>query len=66
MWLFGYRVEHSSSWRFVQKSGGMVRGRLPVGSARVVGVDETWLKVKGKSRSMGVVIDVDGKILGID
>ena len=64
--LFGYRVDHTSSWRDVQKLGGVVRSRLPVGSARVVGVDETWLKVRGKSRPVGVVLDVGGRMLGIE
>ena len=64
--LFGHRVDHTSSWRDVQKLGGMVCSRLPAGSARVVGVDETWMKVKGKSRPVGVVVDVGGRMLGIE
>lgn len=66
MGLFGYRVDHMSSWRDVQRLGCMVRRGLAAGSARVVGVDETWLKVKGKSRPVGVVVDVGGRTLGIE
>lgn len=64
--LFGYRVDHTSSWRDVQRLGSMVRRRLPAGRARVVGVDETWLKVKGTSRPVGVALDVGGRLLGIE
>ena len=32
----------------------------------MVGVDETWLKVRGKSRPVGMVLDVGGRLLGIE
>ena len=50
----------------MQRLGKTVRNRLPKGRARVVGVDETWLKVKGKTRPVGVVVDVGGRTLGIE
>ena len=64
--LFGHRVDHVSSWRDIQRLGKAVRRRLPRGSARIVGVDETWVKVKGRSRPLGVVVDVGGRTLGIE
>lgn len=64
--LFGHRVDHVSSWRDIQRLGAVVRRRLPKGSARVVGVDETWVKVKGRSRPLGVVVDTGGAVLGIE
>lgn len=64
--LFGYRVSYTSSWRDARKLGGMARRRLPAGSARVVGVDETWMKVRGKARPVGVALDLGGKMLGVE
>ena len=52
--MFGYSIDHVSSWRDIQRMGKGVRMRLPRGSARIVGVDETWVKVKGRSRPVGV------------
>ena len=66
MGLFGHHIDHVSSWRDVQKLGGAVRRRLPSGRAKVAGVDETWLKVKGRSRPVGVAVDVGGRTLGIE
>ena len=45
--------------------GKAVRRQLPKGSARVVGVDETWVKVRGRSRPVGVVLDLGGTVLNI-
>lgn len=64
--LFGHSVDHVSSWRDIQRLGKSVRRRLPKGNARVVGVDETWVKVKGRSRPVGVVVDVGGRVLNIE
>ncbi len=64
--LFGHRVDHVSSWRDIQRLGQSVRRQLPRGGARVVGVDETWVKVRGQSRPVGVVVDVGGRTLGIE
>ena len=66
MRLFGHDIDHVSSWRDIQRLGKSVRGRLVSGSASVVGVDETWVKVKGRSRPVGVVVDVGGKTLNIE
>ena len=43
-----------------------MKRRLPEGRARVVGVDETWVKIKGRARPVGVVIDVGGRVLSIE
>ena len=64
--MFGYSIDHVSSWRDIQRMGKGVRMRLPRGSARIVGVDETWVKVKGRSRPVGVVVDLGGRTLGIE
>lgn len=64
--LFGHRVDHVSSWRDIQRLGQAVRRRLPPGRARIVGVDETWVKVRGQARPVGVVVDVGGSTLGIE
>ena len=42
--LFGHHIDHGSSWRDIQRLGKVVRKRLPKGSTRVGGVDETWVK----------------------
>ena len=64
--LFGYSVDHVSSWRDIQRLGKAVKRRLPEGKARVVGVDETWVKIKGNSRPVGVVVDIGGRVLNIE
>ena len=64
--LFGHSVDHVSSWRDIQRLGKAVKRRLPEGKARVVGVDETWVKIKDRSRPVGVVIDVGGRVLSIE
>ncbi len=43
-----------------------MRRRLPAGRVRIVAVDETWLRVRGKSRPAGVVVDLDGRMLGLE
>ena len=64
--LFGHSVDHVSRWRDIQRLGKAVRKPLPSNSATVMGVDETWLKVRGKSRPLGVVIDVGGRMLSVE
>ena len=64
--LFGHSVDHVSSWRDIQKLGKAVKRRLPEGKARVVRVDETWVRIKGRSRPVGVVVDVGGRVLSIE
>lgn len=66
MGLFGHDIDHVSSWRDIQRLGKSVRSRLQSGSARVVGVDETWVRVRGRSRPVGVVVDVGGRTLNIE
>ena len=63
--LFGHRVDHVSSWRDIQRLGKAVKRRLPEGKASIVGVDETWVKVRGEARPVGVVVDVGGRVLNI-
>ena len=64
--LLGYSVDHVTCWRDLQRLGRLVRRRLPAGHARIVGVDETWLKVRGKARPVGMVVDLDGRRLGLE
>ncbi len=66
MGLFGHHIDHVSGWRDIQRLGKAVRRRLRSVGAKVVGVDETWLKVKGGSRPVGVVVDVGGRTLNIE
>ena len=64
--LLGYSVDHVTCWRDLQRLGRLVRRRLPAGHARIVGVDETWLKVRGKARPVGMVVDLDGRRIGLE
>ena len=65
--LSGHSVDRMSSWRDLQRMGKVVRRRLPRGTeARVVGVDKTWVKVRGKLSPVGVVADLGGRTLGIE
>ena len=61
--LLGYSVDHVTSWRDLQRLGRAVRRRLPAGRARIVAVDETWLRVRGQSRPVGVVVDLAGRMV---
>ena len=61
--LLGYGVAQVTSWRDRQRLGRAVRRRLPAGRARIVAVDETWLRVRGKSRPAGVVVDLAGRMV---
>lgn len=60
--LFGHRVDHVS----IQRLGQAVCRQLPQGDARVVEVYETWVKVRGQPKPVGVVVDVGGRTLGIE
>ena len=64
--LLGYSVDHVPGWRDLQRLGRLVRRRLPAGQARIVGVDETWLKARGKARPVGRVVDLEGRRLGLE
>ena len=64
--LLGYSVDHVPGWRDLQRLGRLVRRRLPAGQARIVGGDETWLKVRGKARPVGMVVDLDGRRIGLE
>ena len=64
--LLGYSVDHVTSWRDLQRLGRAVRRRLPAGRVRVVAVDETWLRVRGKARPAGLVVGPDGRMLGLE
>ena len=63
--LLGYSVDQVTSWRDLQRLGRAVRRRLPAGRVRIVAVDETWLRVRGKSRPVGVAVGRDGRMLGL-
>ena len=53
------------SWRDWQRLVRLVRRRLPAGRVRIATVDETWLRVRGKSRPAGLVVGLDGRMLGL-
>ena len=57
--LLGYGVDQVTSWR-------AVRRRLPAGRAWIMAVDETWLRVRGQSRPVGVVVDLAGRMVGLE
>ena len=64
--LLGYSVDHVPSWRAWQRLGRLVRRRQPAGHARIVGVDETWLKAPGQARPVEMVVARDGRRLGLE
>ena len=59
-----------SVWRDVQKAGRNARGkqsRWAGGQVRVIGADETAVRVKGVKKDDGVVTDAaTGQVLGLD
>lgn len=54
---FGLSLSYVSGWRDVQGWGELLRSR-PKGHARVVGIDETYVKMKGKLIGVGIAIDI--------
>jgi transposase-like protein len=57
-----------TSWRDVQEAGlGVLRGLAMPASVEVIGADETVLKVKGKQRVVGFVVEPgSGAVLGLE
>ena len=66
----GESLSHASVWRDVQEAGENARRSLAEqarGRVRVVGADETYVRVKGKKRVVGLVTDAQtGQVLGLD
>jgi transposase-like protein len=64
----GSAIAKMTSWRDVQEAATNIRKRPPAtGSVAVIGVDETFPKVKGKKMTVGFVVDPEsGELLGID
>ena len=66
----GESLSHTSVWRDVQEAGENARRRLSEqarGRVRVIGADETFVKVKGDKTVLGLVADAQtGQILGLD
>ena len=67
---FGVSVSRMSVWRDVQEAGRNARrkhaGRAR-GQVRVMGADETAVRVKGVKKVVGVVTDAEtGQVLGLD
>lgn len=64
----GAPIAKMTSWRDVQEAGLAVARKLalPV-SVEVMGADETVLKVKGKQRVVGLVVEPEsGEVLGLE
>ena len=54
-------------WRDVQATGQALRGRKWQGKVRVVGADETVVRLRGREIAVGVVVDAKtGETLGVD
>ena len=66
----GESLSHASVWRDVQEAGENARRSLSkqsLGRVRAVGADETYVRVKGKKRVVGLVTDAQtGQVLGLD
>ena len=67
---FGVSVSRMSVWRDVQEAGRNARGKHAGGArgqVRVMGADETAVRVKGVKKVVGVVTDAEtGQVLGLD
>ncbi|MCY3658135.1 MAG: transposase [Caldilineaceae bacterium] len=60
----GVQVDHVTVWRDLQALGARMQARGPVGTVRVVMLDETWIPIGGGKRPVAVVTDAgDGTIL---
>ena len=64
----GAPIAKMTSWRDVQEAGlGVLRGLAMPASVEVIGADETVLKVKGKQRVVGFVVEPgSGAVLGLE
>ena len=67
---FGVSVSRMSVWRDVQEAGRNARGKQAEGAGgrvRVIGADETAVRVNGVKTVVGVVADAEtGQVLGLD
>ena len=66
---FGVSVSRMSAWRDVQEAGRNARGKQASarGRVRVMGADETVVRVKGVKKVGGVVADAEtGQVLGLE
>lgn len=64
----GAPIAKMTSWRDVQEAGlGAVRTLVRPTAVTVMGADETVLKVKGKQRVVGLVVEPEsGEVLGLE
>ena len=67
---FGVSVSRMSVWRDVQEAGRNARRKQAEGAGgqvKVIGADETVVRVKGVKKVVGVVTDAEtGQVLGLD
>jgi transposase-like protein len=65
---FGASLERMSVWRDVQRVGAALRRRrLPPGTVRVLGADETVYRVRGREVVVGFVVDdLSGQTVGVE
>lgn len=61
-------IPKTTVWRDGRKLGMALRGRASVTSAiKVIGADETWVKVKGRPVCLAFVVDAEtGETIGVD
>ena len=61
-------ISKATVWRDVQKLGIALRGQPSVkGAVKVIGADETWVKLKGQAVALGFMVDAQtGQTLGIE
>lgn len=64
--LFGIPLDHSTVWLDVREESRKLRKKAGGAHNRVVAIDETFLHLKGKTTSLGIVVDVGGKVLAIE
>jgi len=62
--LLGLPLDHVTSWLDVQAVGESLR-RAPKGKARVIGLDETYIRLRGRKAAIGVVVDTGGRPLSL-
>jgi transposase-like protein len=60
-------VAKMTVWRDVQAAGRTLRARLGPGRVRVLGADETFVRLRGRETAVGVVVDATtGQTVGVD
>lgn len=64
--LFGIPLDHSTVWLDVRDESRKLRKKAGGVRSKIVAIDETFLRLKGKTTCLGIVVDAGGKVLALE